>query len=198
MKNRINLPGFVGENSQRYVNRTFSVTKLGQSNESIQPAKTIGGRDMNMPGFTADAAVYNSRRRYRLSSSFWEPAKTVISETIRPQQQTCDGYLCPDGSGRPMAGEFPHCYCEEPPPPPRCETDEFTCPPPLVAYGKWPYCGCKNSEDPDPPPGGGGGGDSSGGGGGFSGMGGVHTCNQFFFCPDQMQMAEENGQCVCK
>ena len=35
---------------------------------------------MNMPGFTADAAVCKSRGQYRLGSSFWGPAKTVIPQ----------------------------------------------------------------------------------------------------------------------
>lgn len=35
---------------------------------------------MNMPGFTANATVYNSRRQYRLGSLFWGPAKTVIPQ----------------------------------------------------------------------------------------------------------------------
>jgi hypothetical protein len=147
---------------------------------------------MSMPGFIIELPVQEPRwaRHYRQVLHI-----NNVGGAIRPQQETCESHWCPDG--RPMVGEFPQCYCEEPPPPPRCDL-EVTCPPGLVAYGDWPDCGCKRPDNPEPPPGGGGG----GGGGGEnpgSGLGGLATCHQFYTCPPHMLMAEgDNGECVCK
>lgn len=149
---------------------------------------------MRMPGFIVDISVREPRwaRRYRHALNL---TVGVFDGAVRPQQDTCEGHWCPDG--RPMVGEFPFCYCEEPPPPPQCEM-EITCPPGLVAYGTPPYCGCKNPDNPEPGPGEGGGGGTGSGGFPGGGLGGVDVCNQFYTCPPYMHMAEgDNGECIC-
>lgn len=35
---------------------------------------------MNMPGFSADAALYSSGRQYRIGASFWGHAEVVIPQ----------------------------------------------------------------------------------------------------------------------
>ena len=46
---------------------------------------------MNMPGFTAEAAVFSSQRQYRRSPSSWGPVTGVVPQL---QNGTCMDWEC--------------------------------------------------------------------------------------------------------
>src|SRR5262249_33521022 len=56
-------------------------------------SKVKGGQNMNMPGFSAEASLYETSGRYRMAST-GVLAAPILSQAVLPQQQFCcvDGY----------------------------------------------------------------------------------------------------------
>lgn len=126
---------------------------------------------MRLPGFNADASI----RRFgsQISQSRQEVGGYDRTAAVRPAQYSCADIPCPDGrpsggeypdchccsdlacaDGSTQRGDYPYCYCFAPPDGPArpaCDSSEPLCPPPLVSYGHWPYCGCKDPDQADPP-----------------------------------------------
>jgi hypothetical protein len=46
---------------------------------------------MNMPGFSAEAAIYNSGRQYRMSNLFWRHVKVVVPQW---STESCFDWQC--------------------------------------------------------------------------------------------------------